>query len=146
MQKPRNYKTKQRETILSALQRAPGGHVTAELLAEQLRAGGAEVGLATVYRNLDKLVCEGMVLKYSLPGGQRACYQYLGEAGEENHHSHLICTECGGVTHLSCGAVDEFAAHLGAEHGFALDRQRTVLYGHCAACASHTTHNTGETV
>ncbi|MDL2323696.1 transcriptional repressor [Ruminococcaceae bacterium OttesenSCG-928-A16] len=136
MQAPKAYKTKQRQVILQALQAMPANHATAENVLEMLKQQGEEVGLATVYRNLDKLVNEGLVLKYTLPDGMRACYQYLDSCAEHAHHCHVICTGCGQVSHLECEHVDELAAHLLADHHLTLDRHKTVLYGLCASCAA----------
>lgn len=138
MKQPRNYKTKQRDLILQAMQQEAGRHFTAEALADTLRQRGAEVGLATVYRNLDKLVGEGVVLKYTLPDGMKACYQYMGGCGAQPSHCHLVCSGCGEVEHLSCNEVDALAQHLTGSHAFVLDRQKTVLYGRCAHCAGDT--------
>lgn len=153
MGNPKSYKTKQRDVILAALRALPQPHISAEDLAALLRQNGEDVGLATVYRNLDKLVQGGTVLKYALPGGGAACYQYLPEDTDAISHCHLICTACGQVQHLHCNEIDEFAQHLADGHCFSLDRQRTVLYGRCAACAGASltaapvpcTHHTKET-
>lgn len=136
MQQPKSYKTKQRDVIINAL-RQLNGHTTAEALVAHLHQNGQVVGLATVYRNLDKLVNEGAVLKYTLPEGLSACYQYLDACGGEKGHSHLICTQCGGVTHLACEAVNTFATHLQQQHGYVLDKHKTVFYGRCARCAGN---------
>lgn len=128
------YKTKQRDIILRAMQQTPKQHVTAEELAAGLRAQGEDVGLATVYRNLDKLVYENRVLKYTLPGGNCACYQYLPEDECVSPHFHLLCTQCGHIQHLECSTVDQMAVHFAAEHHFALDTNKTVFYGVCKAC------------
>jgi Fur family ferric uptake transcriptional regulator len=141
----KNYKTKQRDVILAAMQRLRGEHISAEDLAALLRSRGDDVGLATVYRNLDKLVGEGVVLKYTLTGGGAACYQYMPEDGEENAHCHLVCTVCGEVQHLHCTEVEDLAQHLAAGHNFALDRQRTVLYGRCAVCSGQQSDAAGQT-
>lgn len=136
MQAPKAYKTKQRRCILQALQALPGQHATAEALCDFLKNEGEEVSLATIYRNLDKLVNEDVIIKYTLPDGMRACYQYLGECEHSTCHCHVICTGCGSVSHLECTGVDWLATHLLEEHQLVLDVQKTVLYGLCAKCAA----------
>ena len=133
MEKNKTYKTKQKDLILRVLNGMRTEHTTAEDLAALLRGRGEEVGLATIYRNLEKLVQEGLVLKYTLPGGLSACYQLLSGCGGERH-SHLICTSCGAVSHLGCNEMDVLDSHLSHLHRFTLDRQKTVLYGLCLHC------------
>lgn len=134
----RVYKTKQKDLILQSMQNLPNQHITAEALAALLREGGEDIGLATVYRNLDKLVQEGLVLKYTLPNGMRACYQYMDNCKTAHLHFHLLCTQCGNIQHLECGEMDELAAHMLAQHHFTLDDKKTVFYGICATCSLHT--------
>ena len=134
MDKQRSYNTKQKTVILRALHEAHNGHITAEELAALLRGRGEDVGLATIYRNLEKLVQEGLVLKYTMPGGLSACYQLLKGCGEEPHCCHLVCTACGDVLHLACEEVDALESHLLGLHHFTLDRNKTVLYGRCPQC------------
>ncbi len=131
------YKTKQREQLLrciKALEAGEAGHVTVERIYAALQKSGCSIGQTTVYRNLDKLVQEGLVLRYELPGGTGACYQYLGRVGGCRHHYHMICTSCGQVSHLDCGFMADFSAHMYTSHRFALDEARTVLYGCCERC------------
>ena len=132
----KSYKTKQKDLILTCLQNAKGQHVSAEDIVLLLKAQGKEVGTATVYRNLDKLVNEGVVLKYTLPGSLKACYQY-GNCTQEKMHCHVICTSCGEVEHLSCDEVDILASHMLSAHRFRLDKHQTIFYGVCEKCAHH---------
>lgn len=133
----KNYKTKQRNLILQTMQNLPQKHTTAEALVMLLREKGEEIGLATVYRNLDKLVQEGQVLKYTLPGGSSACYQYTGGGCKAAPlHFHLMCTHCGQVQHLECPAIEKLAQHFFNEHGFEIDEHNTVFYGACKNCAT----------
>ena len=82
------YKTKQKSSILEYLKEVDA-HVTADDVIDHFRRNGNNIGKATVYRCLDKLVEQNIVLKYSLGNGQSACYQYVGEH-EAEHHYHLI--------------------------------------------------------
>lgn len=135
MDKRHTYRTKQRDRILNCLQNHRE-HVTAEQVREYLKAEGESVGQTTIYRNLDKLVEEGTVLKYASAGGLGACYQYVGQSGHSPDHYHLICTGCGQVIHLECRYLDELSAHIREEHQFSFDKFKTVLYGHCSRCAA----------
>lgn len=127
------YRTRQRELIEKTLKALGGKHITAEALTEQLDKNGYSVGRTTVYRCLERLVEDGVAQKYTAIG-ESACYQYLG-AADCVEHFHLKCTGCGRLIHIECEQLSELASHITAEHGFRVDKLKTVLYGLCEECA-----------
>ena len=56
-----DYRTKQRELIISYLKSCPLPHITAGDIVLHLRAEGAKIGIATVYRQLERMVESGLV-------------------------------------------------------------------------------------
>ncbi len=64
-----DYKTKQGEMILNYLKDCAPSHVSAADIAAHLRSGSHNVGMATVYRRLEKMVEAGCVRKYCLDTG-----------------------------------------------------------------------------
>ena len=124
------YKTKQRALVEGILSENCGRHLTVEQVVELLEKNGSHVGRTTVYRCLEKLIEEGSVQKYAAAAGESACYQYLN--GESCHeHFHLKCTSCGRLIHIECEHLGELSEHIGSEHGFKVDKLKTVLYGLC---------------
>ena len=73
------YQTKQQQAVLRCLQLRAEECLSATDLSEELRHGGLTVGLATVYRQLDKLTQQGLVHKVTTEEG--ALYQYCPQAG-----------------------------------------------------------------
>lgn len=131
------YKTKQREALLSYLMTVPGEHVTAADVCSHFRERGASIGTATVYRHLESLVDEGLVSKYIIDGASPACFEYLGAEhphGRDEICFHCKCEKCGTLIHLHCDELAGIGAHLAAHHGFAINPMRTVFYGICDAC------------
>ena len=53
------YKTKKREELISYLA-SVSGHFTAADVYDYFRASGTSIGQATVYRQLDRLICLGV--------------------------------------------------------------------------------------
>ena len=76
------YQTKQQQAVLRCLQLRAEECLSAADLSEELRHGGLTVGLATVYRQLDKLTQQGLVHKVTTEEG--ALYQYCPQTG--HHH------------------------------------------------------------
>jgi len=129
----RDYKTKQRETILEILKAQSDRHMTVKDIMEELRSKSVNVGQTTVYRYLDKLVSSGELRKYQAHDGLSTCYQYIG-AGDCHNHYHFMCVNCGELTHLECKHIDSLANHVFDEHEFTVDCFKTVFYGVCKNC------------
>ena len=55
------YKTKQREILLEYLESVPGIHITASDVCAYFKEQGASIGQSTVYRQLERLVEEGII-------------------------------------------------------------------------------------
>lgn len=127
-----DYKTKQKELILSYLKECPLPHVTAGDISLHLKNSGSPVGTATVYRQLEKLTEAGLVRKYNLEDG--ACFQYVEGGKECREHFHLKCLSCGELIHVDCDFLCTIAPHILEHHGFEVDNSRTVMYGMCKNC------------
>ncbi len=130
------YQTKQREEILSYLESVNGRHVTAQEICQYFEKDGVSVGTATVYRQLERLMGEGLVQKYVIDEKSAACFAYINRDKSCHHPAcyHCKCEVCGRLIHMDCKEMEEIQRHLLKEHGFALDSFRTVLYGICERC------------
>ena len=118
-------RTEQREAIVDAL-RGSERAVTAQELHGQLDG----VGLATVYRNLQRLADSGTADTLRRENGELAFL--LCEGG---HHHHLTCRECGRVERVRDCRLDDWAREVAADHGFADVEHHAELVGLCAACS-----------
>ena len=117
-------RTEQREAIVEAL-RASERAVTAQELHGTLEG----VGLATVYRNLQRLADEGTADTLRRESGEQAFL--ICDAG---HHHHLTCRVCGRVERVRDCRLDDWAAAVAAEHGFGQVEHHAELVGVCDAC------------
>ncbi len=129
------YNTRQKAMIAACLKAHAGEHMTADQIHASLLQNGTHIGLTTIYRELDRLVNDGSAIKYTGLNTNATSYQYIGDAKEHGNHYHLICLDCGQLTHLSCSIIESFTRHIEEEHSFLLNSQKTVFYGHCASCA-----------
>lgn len=131
------YKTKQREVLMSYLEQETGGHITAGDVVAYFKQQGTPIAQATIYRQLEKLVDEGVLNKYIIDANSPACFEYVGEAshGEGEACFHCKCEACGRLIHLHCQDLSAISGHLLKEHGFRLNPLRTVFYGLCETCA-----------
>lgn len=134
MVKPAVYKTKQQSAILAYLIALDGGHVTVAQIAEHFKFSGLDIGLTTIYRQLEKLIDSGLVRRYSIDGSGAACFQYIGQSKSCESHFHLKCENCGCLIHLECGFLDEIHTHVLNSHDFDINSNKTVFYGKCSEC------------
>lgn len=132
---PRIYNTRQQKLVLSCLKSDYPSHMTAEDILLKLREKDEKIGLTTVYRTLYKLVSRGIVIKFSMPNGTKACYKFADSDCALGEHYHLLCTDCGRMIHLECTHLDNLSQHILSEHLFSIDSFKTVFYGKCYNCA-----------
>ena len=118
-------RTEQREAILDALA-ASERAVTAQELHGQLEG----VGLATVYRNLQRLADAGDADTLRRENGEVA---FL--ICESGHHHHLTCRVCGRVEQVRDCRLEEWAREVASGHGFSEVEHRAELVGVCAGCS-----------
>lgn len=90
--------TTQRIAILKVLLERKGEHLTAEEIYELVKTDWPDIGLATVYRNIQLLSELELIDRLNLDDGYTRYEVSDLEAGvNKHHHHHLICLECGGV-------------------------------------------------
>ena len=130
------YKTKQREILLGYFETVSGVHVTAGDICEYFKSHNAPIGQSTIYRNLESLVDEGIIKKYSIDGNSPACFEYVEPDSHKDPENcfHCKCEKCGKLIHLHCEELNEMQSHLMTEHHFGLNPVRTVFYGLCEQC------------
>ena len=134
------YVTKQYQAVLQCVQSRGADAFTAAELTEDLRHTGHPVGLATVYRQLEKLEAAGMVHK--VPTEEGALYQCCPHP-QPNHGCILLrCEACGRITHLECIQMEALCRHLETAPHFCMDPRRTILTGRCQHCAQEDAYGT----
>ena len=125
------YNTKQQALIYEYFKNNKGSHFTADAVSDALKSCG--VSRATVYRSVEKLTEEGVLIKYNFGKGQSACYQFCSDDAE-NGTFHFVCTKCKTLQHLDCDMLSDLQDHLNRDHAVKIDRSLTVLYGTCGRC------------
>jgi len=130
------YHTKQYEKLLNYLKSIPGKHFTAQELCSHFSATGEPIGLATIYRQLERMLESGLVQKYIIEGSS-ACFEFIGSHGHlrEENCFHCKCILCGRLIHLECEEILQLQNHILKKHNFTLDTSRTVFYGTCVECS-----------
>ena len=132
------YKTKQRERLIAYLKTVKGTHITAADVCKFFKDQDSSIGQSTIYRQLEKLVDEGLLKKYIVDSNSPACFEYV-EADSHVGESvcfHCKCEKCGSLIHLHCDTLEGIESHLYEEHNFKINTARTVFYGLCSKCST----------
>jgi Fur family ferric uptake transcriptional regulator len=121
--------TAQRLAVLRAATGQP--HVTADAVAEIVRAEIGAISLQSVYDALSVLVAGGLVRRIQ-PAGSPALF----EARVGDNHHHVICRLCGRAADVDCAVG--FAPCLTAidTKGYQIDEAEVIYWGRCPACES----------
>lgn len=125
-------KTKQAEAVSEYLS-GRDNFVSAQDLHAELRTQGHSVGLATVYRILQRMAEDGEVDVVRAEDTE-ALYRKCGTAEEEHHH-HMVCRSCGFAAEFEAPDVEKWMEGLAQENGFTNTTHVVEMYGTCRDCA-----------
>jgi len=119
--------TPQRRLILDIIHES-SAHLTAEDIFDQVQARVSGVNKSTIYRTLELLEELGCVVKSELRN--RFVYHH----GEEGHHHHLICRQCGKIIDCDDNLLFPLESTLLKKHDFQAELHHHVIYGLCRVC------------
>ena len=102
---------------------------SAQEIHELLAQRGEAVGLATVYRTLQRLAEAGEVDVLRTEDGE-AIYRRCSPA----HHHHLVCRTCGATVEVDGPAVERWTRSIAEEHGYAEVSHTLEIFGVCGSC------------
>ncbi len=108
--------------------------LSAREIADELRAGEREVGVATVYRTLELLESMRLVQRLDVGGGSARYEPAL--PGGEHHHHHLVCDRCGRVTPFEDPSLERAIDDLGRRLDYVVGDHDVILRGQCPQCAA----------
>ncbi len=118
-------RSKQRELILEEL-RGLTCHPTADELYELVRKRISNISLGTVYRNLELLAANGVILKIETGGKNRF-------DGMATPHPHIRCAQCGKVDdvkqEIEAPKLDDFQSR-----GYQVQGCSIEYFGLCPDC------------
>ena len=107
-------------------------HLTVDEVYQYVRETNPEVGLATVYRNIQILNRLGIIEKISFDD-KDIRYEIFYE-DIPLHHYHLICKQCGKVDELELDFINRYKDFLKEEKDFEALEAQIKIYGLCRDC------------
>lgn len=121
-----NY-SKQREIILDTLSKN-AIHPTAEALLEFLKRDDSNVGMTTLYRNLNQLADAGLIKKID---GLEPSAHFDHNTFE---HYHFICEKCKKVYDIPSSVAPDLVKNTTEATGFDIISHDIVFHGICSEC------------
>lgn len=121
-----NY-SKQREIILDTLSKN-AIHPTAEALLEFLKRDDSNVGMTTLYRNLNQLADAGLIKKID---GLEPSAHFDHNTFE---HYHFICEKCKKVYDIPSSLAPDLVKNTTEATGFDITSHDIVFHGICSEC------------
>jgi Fur family ferric uptake transcriptional regulator len=113
--------------VLRAVAAQP--HITADGVAELVRAEIGAISLQSVYDALGLLVGERLIRRIQ-PAGSPARYE---DRVGDNHH-HLICRSCGRVVDVDCAVGEAPCLTAADDRGYEIDEAEVAYWGRCPDC------------
>jgi Fur family transcriptional regulator, stress-responsive regulator len=119
--------TAQRLAVLRAVSGQP--HITADGVADIVRAEIGAISLQSVYDALGVLVSEGLLRRIQ-PAGSPARFE---DRVGDNHH-HLICRICGRLVDVDCAVGSAPCLIAVDDRGYEIDEAEVAYWGRCPEC------------
>lgn len=129
----KSYKTKTKDYILDFLSSHKNKRFSAKEIYDSIIQDNKNINLATVYRNLQALQDEGVLLKHQASDNDYATYQYI-ENSNCLAHFHFECKKCGKVVHLGAKETNDFLKMIRTKMFFTVEPQNTYITGICNDC------------
>jgi len=119
--------TAQRLAVLRVVAGQP--HITADAVAEAVRADIGAISLQSVYDALGVLVAEALIRRIQ-PAGSPARFE---DRVGDNHH-HLVCRTCGRMVDVECAVGSAPCLTAADDRGYEIDEAEVVYWGRCPDC------------
>src|SRR5210317_189104 len=121
--------TSQRQVILEELAKVKT-HPTANEVYDMVRKRLPRIGLGTVYRNLELMADNGMILKLEVGGSQKRF------DATTNLHYHIRCTSCGKVDDIELTAMPHLDQLASDSSDYQVVGHHIEFSGICATCSA----------
>lgn len=136
IQKAGLRKTAQRDVILEVFL-GTEEHLSSEDLYWLVQKEDPTVGHTTVYRTLKLLTEAGLAREVRLGDGRT----YYEHHYNQEHHDHMICTECGKVYEFYSPELEAMQDEMAAKYNFKPTHHSLRILGVCEDCQQKEMHS-----
>lgn len=128
----KTYRTEQKEALLNFLKENQDKELTIKEMTCALKSNS--IGKSTIYRLINNLCNDGLVLRIIKDNSPTGAYQFLGEC---SCHIHLKCISCGTLIHLDDSISNHLDVDLKKNCNFEIDKHQTMIVGRCKDCTTY---------
>lgn len=131
-----NYKaTEPRKILIEFLNKENNKHLSCDEIYERIQHTNPNVGIATIYRNMQLFDDLKIVKKLNFDDGV-ARYELANF--DNSHHHHLICISCGKLVEINDQKWQDFESdlvkRLEGDYHFKIVNHDIKFYGYCSDC------------
>lgn len=132
----KKYSTKQMELLNEYLITTKGSHFTVKNIEEYFYNSNQQIGTTTIYRYLENLVKDNIVIKFNNTGKTGAVFEYIGTDTNnlKSNCLHIICESCGDISHFNCEEINKINSNIEKELGFKINTSNPTFFGNCGEC------------
>lgn len=123
-------RTKQRDAIEDVLSESQDFQ-SARQIHLALANSGSNIGLATVYRNLQGMT-EAKIVEAIRSEDGEFLYKLCDTVA---HHHHLVCRECGKTIDVADDKFERWVEEIAKSYGFTEVEHSADMFGLCAQCS-----------
>jgi len=105
-------------------------YMSPEEVRSKLKKRFKNIGLPTVYRNLEELAKEGIIIKIIHP--DRKLYYFY--CHKKEHHHHFVCVSCKRVEDINFCGMEEIKKEVEDELKGHMISHMLQVYGFCKYC------------
>lgn len=99
---------------------------------------GGRCDASSIYRALEALRDAGVLEVFRLPGEKQTFYSLIrhgaGRRTQSQHHHHIVCQDCGNVTHLELCLPPGWMGRVEGASGFRITEHHLEFRGICGDC------------
>jgi len=132
LQKAEFKLTRQRKAVLEVMLEKKGEHLSAEEVLHAARQKVPQLGIATVYRTLERLANLDLLYKTIFDEGK---YRYEMSDQADHQHHHILCLACGRIYEVEEGLLDSLEKYL-EKDGFEIIDHQLKIYAYCPECTN----------
>lgn len=127
-------RSRQKEIILQVLQNTKE-HPDADKVYAEVRRHIPKISLATVYRNLSRMVDDGVIQRLDVDS-ETAHYD-----ADISVHYHMVCKRCGRIDDIPAGDFTEYVKRVQQNYDGKIEEHSVVFYGLCKNCENENNQN-----
>jgi len=132
--KENNYKvTNQRKSILKVFLENKEEHLTVDEIHEYVIVANPEIGLATVYRNV-QILSELNILNKLRLNDDFTRYELILNKEDHQYHHHMICNNCERIIEVKEDLMESIEKTLEEHYGFSVIDRQVKYFGLCENC------------